>query len=152
MNITNLSREREIYIRAITLFRENGLEGWNFKLDRAIRRAGNCHFGRKCITLSRHMVETESITMEQIDNILLHEVAHAIVGYQHGHDDVWRNKAMELGCDGARCHTLRFTPAPRYRVTCSCGACNFTRMRFKAKTWNTKVCMHCRSPLAVALL
>src|SRR5690606_4367091 len=31
-----------------------------------------------------------------------HEIAHALVGSRHGHDDVWRAKALAIGCSGSR--------------------------------------------------
>ena len=32
-----------------------------------------------------------------VKDVLLHEVAHLLVGYQHQHDDVWTAKALALG-------------------------------------------------------
>ena len=54
---------------------------------------------------------------EEIDDTLLHEIAHALVGKAHGHDQVWQAKAVALGCSGKRCHDVQFTP-PCYIVTC----------------------------------
>lgn len=143
------SRQHEVHVRAFELFKKHGLENWHFKFDRAIQRAGSCHFGKRTISLSIHMVLKETITMEQIENVILHEMAHAIVGFQHGHNDVWRAKAIEIGCDGARCHTLKFMPEPKYKITCPCGSCNFSRSRFKQKSWSNKVCLKCKEPVQV---
>ena len=150
--IAKMNRTQDIHLKAIELFKQHGLEGWSFKFDRAIKRAGSCHFGKKVITLSVHMIMRADISLEQIDNILLHEIAHALVGHQHGHNNVWRSKAMEIGCDGARCHSLVFTPPPRFRLECPCGACNVTRMRVKAKTWERKICSKCSAPIIVSRL
>ncbi len=57
---------------------------------------------------------------EEVKDTILHEIAHALVGKAHHHDDVWRAKALEIGCSGRRCHDLQFTP-PRYLVTCERG-------------------------------
>lgn len=35
--------------------------------------------------------------MEEIENTILHEIAHAIVGVGHGHRLKWQEKAIELG-------------------------------------------------------
>jgi predicted SprT family Zn-dependent metalloprotease len=40
-----------------------------------------------------------------IENTVLHEIAHAIVGAVHHHDNVWRDCAQRIGCDGNRLAT-----------------------------------------------
>ncbi len=40
---------------------------------------------------------------DEVLDTILHEIAHALVGPQHGHDAVWRAKAREIGCSGERC-------------------------------------------------
>ena len=44
----------------------------------------------------------------EIEDTLLHEIAHALVGRRHHHDAVWRAKAREIGCTGQRCHSVSF--------------------------------------------
>ena len=46
---------------------------------------------------------------EDIQDTILHEIAHAIVGPKHGHDKVWKVMASKLGCSAKRCHTLEFS-------------------------------------------
>ena len=36
-------------------------------------------------------------------NTLLHEIAHALAGHEHNHDEVWKATARSIGCDGCRC-------------------------------------------------
>ena len=76
-------------------------QGWHFKFDRSLRRHGYCNYTRKTISLSRNYVDLN--TVEKIRNTILHEIAHAIVGYEHGHNSVWKAKAIEIGCTGERC-------------------------------------------------
>jgi hypothetical protein len=38
-----------------------------------------------------------------VRDTVLHEVAHALAGPQHGHDRVWRSIAVRIGCSGERC-------------------------------------------------
>ena len=40
-----------------------------------------------------------------IENTVLHEIAHAIVGAEHHHDRVWRDCAQRIGCTGDRLAT-----------------------------------------------
>lgn len=79
---------------------EHGLTGWRLTLDRAKRRAGACRFEERTISLSRHLMALYDEA--HVRETLLHEIAHALVGPRHGHDAVWRAKAVEIGCSGAR--------------------------------------------------
>lgn len=108
---------------SIELMCEHGLiaSGWRFSFDNAKRRFGNCHFGLKRISLSKHLVSlnTESV----VKNTILHEIAHALVGIKHNHDNVWKVKAIEIGCTGDRCYssTNTVTPEPKYLLICPNG-------------------------------
>ena len=51
---------------------------WSFDFDRATRRAGLCDFSRKRITVSRHLAQR--FDDDDIHQVLLHEVAHALEG------------------------------------------------------------------------
>ena len=83
------------------LVREHGLDGWTVRLDRAKTRAGVCRFGRREIGLSAPLTRLHS--PEEVRDTILHEIAHALVGPEHGHDAVWRARAREIGCTGDRC-------------------------------------------------
>jgi predicted SprT family Zn-dependent metalloprotease len=83
------------------LMLRHGLKDWKFGWDRAKKRYGLCHFGRKCISLSIYL--TPLCSEKEIQNTILHEIAHALVGVNHGHDKVWKAKALEIGCDAMRC-------------------------------------------------
>lgn len=83
------------------LLREHGLADWTIVADRAKTRAGVCRFTKRQIGLSAPLTTLHS-EAEVLDTIL-HEIAHALVGPQHGHDAVWRSKALGIGCSGERC-------------------------------------------------
>lgn len=100
---------------ARTLLAQHKLDAWRFEFDHSTRRAGCCHFRDQRITLAFDLARNGTHT--EIRDTLLHEIAHALVGWKHHHDAVWRAKAQELGGSGARCHTQRFS-TPRYHVSC----------------------------------
>ena len=77
------------------LMQLHGLQGWNFKFDHARRRAGQCDFTNQTISLSRHYARLAND--EHIRDTILHEIAHALVGPSHGHNNIWRSMAMKLG-------------------------------------------------------
>lgn len=82
------------------LLREHGLEHWSVTTDRAKTRAGVCRFGARTISLSAPLTRLHDEA--EVRDTILHEIAHALVGPFHGHDDVWRSKAVEIGCSGQR--------------------------------------------------
>lgn len=87
---------------------------------------GTCNYDRKEIKLSIPL-STYKEKEETVDTIL-HEIAHALVGKGHHHDDVWKQKAKEIGCSGKRTYgiqprELRRPSQHRYTYRCpKCGA------------------------------
>lgn len=86
------------------LLRLHGLADWELVFDRARTRFGVCRPARRQIGLSRSL--TVLSTPEAVRNTVLHEIAHALVGAEHGHDDVWRARALAIGSDGTRTDDL----------------------------------------------
>src|SRR3954468_12751994 len=86
---------------ATALMAEHGLSGWRLVLDSAKTRAGVCRAQRKEIGLSRHLTALHA--EPEVRDTVLHEIAHALVGPAHGHDEVWRATALRIGCSGRRC-------------------------------------------------
>ena len=84
-----------------------GLCDWKLELDYAKVRAGACHFTEKKISFSRNFIKHANEL--DINDTILHEIAHALVGPRHGHDKVWKNMAKKLGCSAKRCHNLEFS-------------------------------------------
>jgi len=77
-------------------------ESWSFAFDNAKRRAGQCDFSRKRITVSRYLAARyDDDTNHQT---LLHEVAHALAGRAAGHGKAWKRIARDLGYVGGTTH------------------------------------------------
>ena len=104
--------------RARELLEQHHLSLWRFHFDNGRKRAGSCQYGTQVISLSYEFAK--HAPAEEIHDTILHEIAHALVGKAHHHDDVWRTKALAIGCSGRRCHELQFTP-PRYIIQCERG-------------------------------
>lgn len=76
--------------------------GWTFGFDSAKTRAGLCNYTAKKITVSRYLASRYDD--DEIHQVLLHEVAHAIAGTRAGHGPQWRSTAADLGYEGKRLH------------------------------------------------
>jgi len=130
-NILNLARsEMDKY----------GLCDWKLELDYAKVRAGVCHFTEKKISFSRHFLKNSD--QLDINDTILHEIAHALVGPKHGHDRVWKNMAKKIGCSAKRCHTLEFS---EYKWIRFC-----TNYCWEQKVHRRKlnlICKKCGSPI-----
>lgn len=105
---------------ARALMDEHGLQGWTFDFDRARVRAGACHFHDRRITLSRALTQAQG--EEEVRETVLHEIAHALVGPGHGHDETWRRQAVAIGSTGQRCYSAEEPVVPgRWQGRCTAG-------------------------------
>jgi predicted SprT family Zn-dependent metalloprotease len=97
----------------------NGLPHWSFRFNSNKRRRGVCKYIPKRIEMSKYMLSQGE---KDIKSLIAHEVAHAVVGVQHGHNNVWRSKAIELGSDGQRLAEPMKGVQFKWKATCSsCG-------------------------------
>jgi predicted SprT family Zn-dependent metalloprotease len=98
--VTSLDQVRD---RAEELLRLHlGGGSWSFGFDHAKTRAGQCDFAKRRITVSRHLAARFSD--EDVEQVLLHEVAHALSGARAGHGPTWRRTARSIGYTGSRLH------------------------------------------------
>jgi len=113
---------------------------WSFEFDNARRRFGCCRYGSKRITLSKELVSLNDKT--RVTNTILHEIAHALVGYGHGHDSIWKRKALEIGCDGNRCYSTKNTiiVEPKYKAICKKCEHTYNRHRQPKHQMSCGVC------------
>lgn len=124
---------------------------WTFRFDHARRRAGACHHETREISLSRHIVVLGSL--DDVRQIILHEIAHALCGWRHGHSQKWLDTARAIGYTGwithagpvaehlatwrGTCpsgHVINRFRKPR-RMTVSCSVCSPVYSTRHAITW-----------------
>jgi len=129
---------------------QHGLVGWRFTYDRAVRRLGLCRYTQKVISLSHHYVSSDTET--NIRNIMLHEIAHALVGRctdgPTHHGPKWKAKAREIGCTGDRCGTWTTPVAAKYTISCPNGCCKISRHKL-VRDYTKRICLKCRQKLSV---
>ena len=102
-------------------------QGWNFGFNNRSRSAGVTKYTSKLIELSLVFIESSKVQKKNIMNTILHEIAHALVGYKCGHNKKWKDKAIEIGCNGKRCCET-FNETYKYLLKCPNG-CILKRMR-----------------------
>ena len=123
----------------------SGLDAaWGFGFDLSTSRAGVCRYDDRRIDLS--VSYCLRATQAEIEDTLLHEIAHAIAGHRHHHDDVWKTVARAIGCTAERCHDVNHTPA-RWLGECGCGQ-QWRRQRLSRRLRHGARCRKCGGEIA----
>lgn len=94
-----------------TELNKHGLKDWSVRLNQnpTSHFLGLCSHKDKCIILSSHHIDIHP--SESVLNTIRHEIAHALVGPGHAHNEVWASKAREVGCDNTLpCSNLALSP------------------------------------------
>ncbi len=86
---------------ATQLLTQHGLHDWTVAYDNAKRRAGQCRFHDRVVSLSAGLTRLHDEA--EVRDTVLHEIAHALAGAQAGHGPVWREVAAAIGCSARRC-------------------------------------------------
>ena len=121
-----LQRIRRVQELAGKLLRAHGLHAWGFAYNRRKRAMGFCCYSRRSIELSIHFVVRND--MDAIVDTILHEIAHALVGPDHGHDKVWKAKCREIGATPQRCGQADM-PLGQWHATCTACGREYNRHR-----------------------
>ena len=136
---------------AFSYLKRYELNDWIFVVDNAKKRGGQCRYKQKTISMAEGFILHAST--DEIKDTILHEIAHALVGSKHGHDEVWQAKAKEIGCSAERTHSVKFSQ-PNYYIKCvntqSCGM-RIKRQRVKVSSLqrNGSYCNRCGGGLIV---
>ena len=75
-----------------------------------------------------------------LNDTLLHEISHALVGPNQGHNNIWKKKALSIGCTGKVYHSLNFSN-PGWIKYCS----NFCWEQKCYRRKQNLICKICRS-------
>ena len=122
--------------------KELKLSDWKIAIDHAKRRLGCCDYNKKLITVSKHFLRGPSCNQAKIRNTVLHELAHALAGSRHNHDQKWKSVAIKIGCNAKVCDSMDL-PDAKWMMLCPKKCFKATYFR-KPKIEN-KVCMKCRA-------
>ncbi len=75
-------------------------KGWRTVFTKSEKYIGRCWHDSKRIELS--LIHLNSRSEAELFDTIRHEIAHAIVGFDQGHNEIWRAKAIELGLSDPR--------------------------------------------------
>ena len=120
---------------ATRLMNQHYLFNWSFNWNNRKNAYGVCSHNKRQIYLSK--ILTPHLQEHEVKNTVLHEIAHALVGGRHGHDYVWRSKAIEIGCDGSRTSSYDISNVrAKYVAICKgCGEKHTANRRPKRSHW-----------------
>lgn len=77
------------------LMRFHGLTDWKLLIEPSLQFNGACLHRRKEITLSSYFIDHTDAA--GLVDVVLHEIAHALLPVKHGHDEAWKEKCKEIG-------------------------------------------------------
>lgn len=107
----------------------------SFTINDCKKNAAICYDQPLEIQMSRFFINSPSTTKEKIDDVILHELAHAIVGPGAGHSAEWKECAKQLGCTSDVC-VGPFLKKKDYNYVLKCPmGCDIRKLKVK-KTLN----------------
>lgn len=133
------------------LLTKHNLTAWQVKIKYSTSVLALCDYAKQTIYLTPKLLNWTND--EKIKDAILHEIAHALVGYGHAHDEVWTNMFTSIGGTGdARMsiHTEELT-APKLTgakiefVCPTCGKRGVSELKsfeYNGSVYTTLDCMH----------
>jgi predicted SprT family Zn-dependent metalloprotease len=101
-------RMRDSLARARKLMNEHGLNDWRLALDkRPTRRLGQTRYSQRTIGITARLLAFNPWPV--VEQVVLHEVAHALVGPGKAHGYEWQAQARAIGVKNPRRSTKAAT-------------------------------------------
>jgi hypothetical protein len=90
---------RAAHLIAVELMDQHGLASiWTIHWDRMKDVAGECDHTRKVLTFNPDALKFYN--KHEVEQVILHEIAHALVGPGKGHGSKWKSVARSIGYSG----------------------------------------------------
>lgn len=100
--------------------------GWKFEYSKAKTSAGWCNDRKKTISVSKHLLEQNLNQPKEWEEVLRHEIAHAIDFEIRGKSDhlkEWKNIAKQVLSTGERCYDVNVIVDNKAKYTIICDTC-----------------------------
>lgn len=140
---TNFNRNLDICLDAME---KHGLlaQAWDFQISKTSHIIADCNDLDDVIRMSRMHLELGN--EYEVKQVILHEIAHALVGTAHGHNQRWKSKAWEIGViNPSSAFTTSYTIP--HKIEIKCGVCSQVlsrrQRRMSAARLNTCHCVNC---------
>lgn len=88
-------KKAEVKNLAVKLMNEFGLSDWTFDFNAPSYNDGECLHAYKRISLNSTLHKRWG--SEFIEDVIRHEIAHALVGDGQAHNEIWAQKAKSIG-------------------------------------------------------
>lgn len=128
----DLERGRKL---ALKLMKEHKLNGWKFVWTDRKRGLGQCRFSTKELSFSKYFVGAN--TRFFVKGVILHEIAHVLVGKNHSHDGVFKQKCKEIGTSFDGCQIKAKMPDEVYKWKSTCSGCGEVHKRINRPNYRT---------------
>jgi len=123
----NAMSEREIVEMTADLLADHGVDGFGVALSGRLTRAlGLCDFRKREIRISRQLARINDRSV--MEDVIRHEVAHAIAGPGAGHGPRWKDACRVTGATPKACVSASeiVTVQRDHRWKGTCSACGET--------------------------
>jgi predicted SprT family Zn-dependent metalloprotease len=117
---------------------------YSFKWSKATRCFGTCNRTDKVITLSKPLTELNDI--HNVQDTILHEIAHALTPTDKGHGWRWQEMCRRLGAKPVRCYSgenVILPPTNRRGFIYECPGCKKEITRYKTIINRKVSCRDC---------
>lgn len=122
------------------LMNDHGLTDWRLGWLRTKRTLGVCRYGTMEIGINHEYVTL--VEWDEIEQVALHEIAHALAGPLAKHGIEWHRVALSIGVKDPASRTEGVALPGRYRAVCdTCGTVHYRYKR--AKRMNQTSCGKC---------
>lgn len=129
----------EVLVYARKQMERHGLD-WTVKVSGSSKSQGGCaDYAKKELRLAEGFAVR--VKIEDLKDVLLHEIAHGLVGKEAGHGPLWQQKAIVLGGTGRVRHVITYTP---YKWKGECGCTVHPRYKRPRKQY---ICSRCKKPI-----
>ena len=119
--------KNEFYVSVMLqqLMVKNDLHGWSYGFSDSVKCGGWTYYFDDIdtgeIVISRYLIHAKNTTLNDIKDVILHEIAHAIDKCQNNHNKKWKAIAKSLGCKklGPYCKNFHI-PITKFKYVYKC--------------------------------